>query len=233
MARAGFRWNDPHALAAAAAELREAPGWEGIFTHFHSADSDPASVASQWERFHAVLSALPRRPLLVHAANSAAALRGAAFAGNLVRPGIFLYGGEAGGPAPRPVASLRARVVAVRRIGAGDPVSYGAAWRAPGPTTIATAAVGYADGLPRAAEVASRPDRLVELRGRPVTIAGRVTMDMTMLATGDGPAAVGDVVTVFGGIVSLDAQARAAGTIAYELLTSLGARLPRRYAGAP
>jgi alanine racemase len=55
---------------------------------------------------------------------------------------------------------------------------------------------------------------------------------MTMIATGDEPVAAGDVVTVFGGLVSLDAQARSAGTIAYELLTSLGARLPRRYAGA-
>jgi len=232
MARAGIRWDDREALAAAAALLGEAGGWEGVFTHFHSADSDPASVACQWERFRTVLELLPRRPPLIHAANSAASLRGPAFAGDLVRPGIFLYGGNAGGLPPRPVASLRARVVAVRRVRPGDPVSYGATWRAPGPTTIATVAVGYADGLPRAAEVAAAPARLVELGGRPVPIAGRVTMDMTMIATGDEPVAVGDVVTVFGGIVSLDAQARSAGTIAYELLTSLGARLPRRYVGA-
>jgi alanine racemase len=233
MARAGLRWDDGAALAAVAGLLEDAPGWEGVFTHFHSAETDPGSVTAQWERFQGVIAALPRRPAMVHAANSAAALRGPALAGDLARPGIFLYGGEAGGPAPRPVAALRARVVAVRRVRAGDTVSYGAAWRAPGPTTIATAAVGYADGLLRAAEVAGRPDRLVELGGRAVPVAGRVTMDMTMVAAGDDPVAVGDVVTVFGGVVSLDTQARSSGTIAYELLTSLGARLPRRYVGAP
>ena len=232
MSRAGIRWDDREALAAAAAELRDCRGWEGIFTHFHSAEDVAESVRGQWERFHAVLAALPRRPALVHAANSAAALRNSAFAGDLVRPGIFLYGGAAGEWTPTPVAALRARVVAVRRVGAGDPVSYGATWRAPQATTIATVAAGYADGLPRAAEVTGRPARVVEIHGRPFPIAGRVTMDMTMVAVGDEPVAIGDVVTVFGGVVSLDAQARSAGTIAYELLTSLGARLPRRYAGA-
>jgi alanine racemase len=233
MSRAGIRWDDRRALDAVAGLLRAAAGWEGALTHFHSAESDPGSLVGQWERFRGVLAVLPGRPPLVHAANSAAALRGRAFAGDLVRPGVFLYGGEAGGVAPRPVASLRARVVAVRRVSAGEPVSYGAAWQAPGPTTIATVAVGYADGLPRAAQVAGTPERVVELAGRTIPIAGRVTMDMTMIATGDEPVAVGDVVTVFGGVVSLDAQARSAGTIAYELLTSLGARLPRRYVGAP
>ena len=71
----------------------------------------------------------PRRPALVHAANSAAALQGRCYAADLVRPGIFLYGGGAGGPPPRPVAALRTRVVAVRTLEAGDSVSYGATWR--------------------------------------------------------------------------------------------------------
>ncbi|HUF35286.1 MAG TPA: alanine racemase [Gemmatimonadales bacterium] len=232
MARAGFRWDDRHALDAVAGEASDAPGWEGVYTHFHSADTDAASIECQWDRFRAVLAALPRRPPLIHAANSAAALRGPAFAADLVRPGIFLYGGDAGGVAPRPVVSLHARVVAVRRVGVGDTVSYGASWRAPSATTIATAAVGYADGFPRASEVARSHPRVVELQGRKVVVAGRVTMDMIMVAVDQGPVRVGDVVTVFGGIVSLDDQARAAGTISYELLTSMGARLPRLYAGA-
>ena len=130
MARAGIRWTDGPALAAAGARLRDAAGWEGIFTHFHSADSDPPSAAVQWERFQGVLGALPRRPALVHAANSAGALCGRAYAGDLIRPGIFLYGGEAGATRPAPVASLRARVLGVRRLDPGDPVSYGATWHA-------------------------------------------------------------------------------------------------------
>jgi alanine racemase len=232
MARSGIPWDDETALREAARLLGSATGWEGVFTHFHSADSDPGSVAEQWRRFQSVVLALPRRPPLVHAANSAAALAGAAYAADLARPGIFLYGGQAGesAPAPRPVAALRARVVAVREVAAGESVSYGATWRAPWRMTVATLGIGYGDGLPRAAEWndEDRP-RQVELGGRTVPLVGRVTMDMCMVAVEDGRVAVGDVATVFGGIVSLDEQARAAGTISYELLTALGNRLPRCY----
>jgi alanine racemase len=143
----------------------------------------------------------------------------------MVRPGIFLYGGEAGGEPPRPVAALRARVVAVRRVGPGDSVSYGATWQAARPTTIATLAIGYADGVHRTLSgrgVAEICDTV-----RPV--AGRVTMDMTMLDVGDLPVAPGDVATLFGGRVSLDTQATAGRTIGYELLTALGPRIPRIY----
>jgi alanine racemase len=232
MGRAGFRWDDRDTIQALAAELESSPGCEGIYTHFHSADVDPASVSCQWERLRAVLGVLPRRPALVHAANSAAALRGPDFAGDLVRPGIFLYGGTASGPSPRAVAALRTRVVALRRVPAGETVSYGGIWRAPRDTTVATLGIGYADGWHRAAAVTQQPARVVELRGRTAPVVGRVTMDMTMISA-DGGAEIGDVVTLFGGLVSLDAQARSSGTIAYELLTSLGARLPRRYTGAP
>jgi alanine racemase len=232
MARAGIRWDDEPALRETARLLGSAPGWEGVFTHFHSADSDPGSVTAQWTRFQSVVSALPRRPSLVHAANSAAALCGRQYAADLARPGIFLYGGNAGAsaPEPRPVASLRTRVLAVRSLGAGESVSYGATWRAPRDTTVATLGIGYADGLPRAAErkEESRPRR-IELRGRAVPLVGRVTMDMCMVAVDDGQVAPGEVATVFGGLVTLDEQARAAGTISYELLTALGSRLPRCY----
>jgi alanine racemase len=113
-------------------------------------------------------------------------------------------------------------------------VSYGATWSADRRTTIATLALGYADGFPRATAehgAPSRPGRVVELQGRIHPVIGRVTMDLTMIAV-DGPVAPGDVATVYGGSVSLDQHAAAAGTISYELLTGLGARLPRRYGGA-
>ena len=233
MSRAGIRWDDGAAVRAASDALRGTTGWEGVFTHFHSADSDPTSVVQQWERFEHVLGALPRRPALVHAANSGGALRGGAHAADMIWPGIFLYGGGAGGTAPRPVATLRARVLAVRRIEAEDTVSYGAAWRAPRSTTVATLGLGYADGFLRAAHVAGRGSeavpRLVELGGALVPVVGRVTMDMTMVDAGGARPAPGDVATIYGGRVSLDQQAAAAGTIAYELLTALGARVPRRY----
>ncbi len=234
MSRSGIRWDDSAGLAALRARLADAPAWEGASTHFHSADADAAATQRQWERFQAVLATLPRRPALVHAANSAAALRGHRYAGDLIRPGIFLYGGGAAGTAmPEPVVAFRARVVAVRVVPAGETVSYNATWRADRPTTIATITAGYADGIPRAAVergAPERPLRMVELGGEVVPIVGRVTMDMCMVAT-PHPVAVGDVATLYGGLVSLDDHAKAAGTISYELLTAIGGRVPRRYGG--
>jgi alanine racemase len=228
MGRAGVRWDDAHALDAMRAALRDGAACEGILTHCHSADVAPATCEVQWQRFSDVLASLPVRPRLVHAANSAAALLGSHFAGDLVRPGIFLYGGDAGA-SPEPVAALRARVVAVRRIPAGATVSYGATWTAPRDTTIATLGIGYADGVLRS--LSGRGT--AELCGRVRPIVGRVTMDMTMIDVGDEPVAVGEVATLFGGLVTLDAQAGAAGTISYELLTALGRRVERRYFGGP
>jgi alanine racemase len=232
MARAGVRWDDTDALADVAAQLAGARGWEAAFTHFHSADTNPPSAAEQWRRFQSALGRLPRRPALLHAANSAAALQGRCYAADLVRPGIYLYGGDAGGPPPRPVAALRARVVAVRTLEPGETVSYDATWTAPRRCTIATLGIGYADGVPRAVGLAEAVPRVVELGGMTVPLVGRVTMDMCMVMVDHAPVAVGDVATVFGGRVTLDAQARAAGTIAYELLTALGPRVVRRYRGA-
>lgn len=222
MARAGFRFDEGGGWQSLLADSR---GWEGVFTHFHSADSDPRSVDRQWLRFQEMLRTLPRRPALVHAANSAAALRGPACAADLVRPGIFLYGGDVPGTAARPVVRLRARVVALRTVRAGESVSYGATWIAPKDTRVATLAVGYADGVPRALSNGGA----VELQGRVVPIVGRVTMDLLMVAV-DAACALGDVATIFGGLVSLDEQARRAGTISYELLTAMGPRIARRYA---
>jgi alanine racemase len=225
MARAGIRYDDGDALAALRPMLKAADGaWEGVFSHFHSADSDPAATERQWLRFQHVLAALGRRPTFVHAANSAAAMVGDRYAADLVRPGVFLYGGAAGEATPAPVASVRARVVAVRQLMAGESVSYAGTWMASAPVTIATLAIGYADGLLRS--LGNRG--AVEIGGVRAPIRGRVTMDMTMI---EAPASteVGDVATLFGGMISLDEQAAAAGTIAYELLTALGPRVRRRY----
>ncbi|HEX2611629.1 MAG TPA: alanine racemase C-terminal domain-containing protein, partial [Gemmatimonadales bacterium] len=218
-------------LEAVRDTLARAPGWEGVFTHFVSAESDPKMTALQWTRFQEIVSSLPRRPSLVHAANSAAALAGQTYAGDLVRPGIFLYGGEAGARPPRPVAALRGQVVALRSIQTSDPVGYNATWRAQRPTLIATISVGYADGLPRSgAQPISDQPRQLELGGRLVPIVGRVTMDMCMVAV-DEHVAVGETATVYGGLISIDQQAAMAGTVSYELLTRLGSRVSRCYQG--
>lgn len=225
MNRAGFHWRDQPAIAALRDRLKQARGWEGVFTHFHSPDTDPASVPAQLDRFCAVLNALPRGVALVHTANSAAAGLPAVRGGDLARPGIFLYGGDAGTPRAEPVARLSARVIAVRRVEPGDSVSYGATWNAPRATTIATLSIGYADGVPRS--LGNRG--VVELNDEVVPIAGRVTMDMLMVDVGDNPPRPGDIATLYGGRVTLDEQAQRADTNAYELLTSVSSRVERRY----
>lgn len=226
--RAGLPFDDPVMLERARSLLAAAPGWEGVFTHFHSADTDPGSAAIQWQRLHDAVARLGRRPRWIHAASSAGCFAGQ-FGGDLARPGIFLYGARAGNRCGEPVARFEARVVALRRIGPGQTVSYGATWTASRPTTIATIAAGYGDGLPRS--LASRG--LIELAGGLHPIAGRVTMDMTMCDVGDVPVVPGTVATIFGGLISVDAQADAAGTIAYELLTGLGRRVVRCYHPSP
>src|SRR5207253_5945465 len=119
--------------------------------------------------------------------------RDRAFAFDAVRTGIYLYGGSPGDgiPAGKPVLELRARVVAVRRLRAGDSVSYNATWTAPRDTTIATLGIGYADGVRRF--LARSGEAHVLLGGRRVPIVGRVTMDLTMVDTGDAPVEMGDV----------------------------------------
>jgi alanine racemase len=228
MSRAGFRWDDAPALERARSVLQKAPGWEGVYTHFLDAESNAKATALQWSRFQESLPALPRRPHLIHAANSAAALQGVRYAGDLVRPGIFLYGGAAGPATPEPVAALRARVVATRRLNPGDTVGYGGSWEAPRSSMIATLAVGYADGFPRSARNSLPGVREIELNGRVVPIVARVTMDMCM-ALVEHPVQIGDVGTVYGGLISLDRQAELAGTISYELLIRIGGRVSRRY----
>ena len=229
MARSGIRWDRVAAVRAAL----DTPQLEGVFAQFHSADVVGNATDVQLERFQAVLSQLPRRPALRHVANSAAALRDRKYAFDLVRPGIFLLGGAPGEglPAGRPVVSLRARVVSVRRLAAGEPVSYGARWTAPRETTIATLGIGYADGPRRRLGLGSGAHVL--LNGRRCPIAGVVTMDFMMVDAGDVPVRVGDVATLLGEAggerVTLAQFAEWSGEVQHAVLTSFGTRPPRIY----
>jgi alanine racemase len=227
MARWGLWWES---FGAEAARFAGAPGFEGVFTHFHSAGERPASVTEQWGRFQAAVASLPTRPPLVHAANSTALLDFPDTAGDLVRPGIFLYGGRAGSHAPRPVVQWRARVLTTRWLAAGATVSYGATWRAAARTCVATLAAGYADGVPRSLSNVGA----VLVGGCRAPIAGRVTMDFTMVACADREPRGGDAATLIGAdgdaAIALDDFAAAAGMISYEILTGLGRRVARVYA---
>jgi alanine racemase len=238
MGRTGFDWRDAGRWAPALAErCTDRVRWTGVFTHFHSADvEDRASATEQWERFGATLVQLPvpRERLMVHASNSAAALRWPELALDAVRPGIFLYGGEAapgvpGVPPPEPVVSVRARLALVRDAPAGSTVGYGATHVAEGPERWGTLTIGYGDGLPRI--LGNRGYALV--RGRRVPIIGRISMDLTTVRLDAVPdAAAGDPVTLIGNNgeerITVDEVADRADTIAYEVLVSVGSsRMPR------
>jgi alanine racemase len=224
MGRRGFPWEAKDALAPM---LEDASGFEGLCTHFHSADFDPASVRAQWERFSAVLGALRVRPRLVHAANSAAALRHPEVAGDLVRPGIFLYGGAAGEVRPEPVVTWRSRVLEYAEREAGSNVGYDGTYATPSRRGFATLAVGYADGFPRA--LSNRGTVL--LCGERRRVAGTVMMDMTVVEA--GPEVGGGCATLLGSegeeTITVDDMASAADTISYEVLTGIGLRVERRY----
>lgn len=177
-------------------------------------------------------------------ANSAGIFLGPDFALDLVRPGIALYGGAPfnGGDNPmRAVATLEARVVQVRRARAGETASYGAHGALSRDSAIAVVSTGYADGYHRASSFAGVPLRQAVaagghglVHGRRVPVLGRVTMDLTLFdVTELGPegVAVGDWIELFGPNIAVDEAATAAGTISYEMLTSLGRRYHRRYVG--
>jgi alanine racemase len=227
MGRAGVDWRDTTHLRAV---LNAGGQPDGVFTHFHSAETDAESMAVQEGRFADVVAAMPTRPASVHAENSAAMLQRGASKFDCARPGIALYGVSVG-PAqwePRGVVRLSAPVVELRQVSAGDSVSYGATWRAPGPRRIATVAVGYADGYPRGAGNRAT----ATINNRQVPVVGLVTMDMTMCDVTDVPCSVGDSVTLIGGDAdsSVASLAADAGRSPYEVLTGLRARASRLHA---
>jgi alanine racemase len=227
MSRTGVR---PEALSEWM-ELLDTPSFEGCFTQFHSADRDEPATAKQWEKLTQAVESMRRRPALVHASNSAGALRGKKFAGDLIRPGLFLYGGAPGDGLPegRPVAHVHAQVLSVRRIAAGDTVSYGATWMAPRATTVATLGIGYADGVRRA--ISRARDAFVLLNGKHYPYVGVITMDLIMIDVGDDPVERGEVATLLGGsgeqCITLRQYAEWSEESQYAILTGLGRRLNR------
>ncbi|MBK5188676.1 MAG: alanine racemase, partial [Gemmatimonadaceae bacterium] len=230
MSRAGIRWDETRALA----QLLRAHPPAGAFTHFHSASLDDETMEEQEARFERALAELPARPPVLHAENSSALARRERSRWSLARPGIFLYGVGGGARAivePEPVISMRARIVELRTVRAGESVSYDATFRAERELRVATLPVGYADGYRRA--LGNRAHALIA--GRRAPVLGVVTMDMTMLDVTDVDASVGSVATLIGsdGAEWLDVAtvAELAGASPYEILTGLHARLPRHYLG--
>jgi alanine racemase len=214
----------------------------GIWTHFAHADApEHPTVLRQQEVFFEAVADAERaglRPEIRHLANSAATLVHPSAHADLVRPGIAMYGLT---PVPqidddfglRPAMTVRARLALVKRLPAGQGISYGHAYAPAVDTVVGLVPAGYADGIPRNATNAA-PVLVGDLH---TTIAGRVCMDQFVVDLGPGAtASAGDVVTLFGGAPgepTAQQWADATDTISYEIVSRIGPRVPRLHVGGP
>jgi alanine racemase len=234
MGRLGCRPEELPGLAAAvdAAGRRARP--VGLLTHFADAEGDPAFTRLQDRLFVEAAAELTRRwpGVLLHAANSAAALLHPETRHDLVRCGIAIYGypppNVPEGSGFRPALRMVARVAQVKTVRRGESVGYGRTWIAERSTRVATVAAGYADGVQRAQSNRG----MVLVGGRRCPIVGRVSMDQMAVDVSEvGAARPGDEVVIIGcqGEERLGAEAVAAasGTISYEVLCAVSARVPR------
>ena len=209
-----------------------------VMSHLACAD-DPghAMNARQRQRFLEATALLPQASRSLAASDGL--MLGHDFHFDLVRPGYALYGGQAfgGGPTPvEPVVQVASRILQVRDVPSGETVGYSATWTARGSRRIATIAAGYADGLFRHLSASNdRPGGVAIVCGTRCPFVGRVSMDLVTLDVTDVPGAEvgrGDVAELIGPDLPIEAVGAAAGTIGYEVLTSLSRRFHRAYVGA-
>jgi alanine racemase len=219
---------------------------EGTFTHFASAEDFTAQQTNEQEKVFlaclARLRALGISPGIVHMANSGAICARPSTWADMVRPGAILYGyyqsfdppqkkqEVMGQVALRPCLSLRARIISLRNVPAGEGVGYAARFVTTRPSRIAVINAGYADGVVRART--NRGWALV--RGKRVPLVGTISMDLTTLDLTDVPEAVlGDVVTIYGkdgdAAIEVSEVAHEIGTVTSDLLCALGRRVPKFY----
>lgn len=211
---------------------------EGLWTHLARSEDDEVTTKEQIALFHRAIDdarAGGHAPRYLHAANSAGSILHPEAHFDIVRPGIAIYGIE---PGPgvgsrlglRPALSWRSSVAMVKRLPAGERVSYGHRYRLEHDSTIATVPVGYADGYARA--LSSRADVLIG--GRRCRVAGNVTMDQILVDCDDALVEPGDEVVLLGRQddeeVTAEDLAQQAETIGYEIVTRIGERVPREYA---
>lgn len=229
MTRAGLSAVDVAALCADH-DLRQGLNLVLVMSHLACADEPGHELNRlQLARFEALRKCWPGVPWSI--ANSAGIFLAPDFHGDLVRPGIALYGGRPAASGDNPVQEvvrLESRVLQVRQLTHQASVGYGATQALAPPARVATVGIGYADGYPRS--LSGRGCAL--WRGQRAPVAGRVSMDLLTLdvsAAGFADLAAGDWVTLIGNGLALEEVAAAAGTVNYELLTSLSRRADRSY----
>jgi alanine racemase len=233
--RLGLPGAEVEALAGAERELFDHFELSLVMSHLACAD-EPTHQMNERQRllFDTLRARLPAAPASL--ANSGGTFLGPAYHYDLVRPGIALYGGRAfeGGANPMQwVVQLQARILQIRDVAAGKSIGYAAAYVTERPARIATIACGYADGFLRALSGPSgKPGPVGFIGAHPVTVVGRVSMDLITLDVTDVPpkeAVRGAWVEVLGSRTTIDDLTDRAGTIGYELLTRLGRRVLRFY----
>ena len=210
---------------------------EGIWTHLAKSEDDAETTRTQLARFDTALASAGAAgfvPSLRHAANSGGVLRHPEAVYDLVRPGIALFGiaPDPGVEADlRPALTWRSSVAFARRLAKGERLSYGHRYELARDAMVATVPVGYADGYPRT--LSSKADVLI--RGERCRVAGNVTMDQLLVDCGDLDVRAGDEVVLLGSQGDHEVTgwelAGLAETIAYEIVTRIGQRVPRVYAG--
>ena len=239
LSRNGSYVDDWPDLLAAVAKAQAAGEVEavGIWSHFAYAD-EPGhpTIAKQIAAFREAIDTAARagiEPQVRHLANSAATLTLPEAHFDLVRPGVAVYGLS---PVPQqgdfgltPAMTLRAAAASVKRVRAGEGVSYGHQYTTSRDTTLVLVPLGYADGIPRLATNVGP----VAINGQRFTVSGRVCMDQFVVDVGDLPVSPGDEVVLFGrgrdGQPTAQDWADAVGTIHYEIVTRIGPRVPRTY----
>jgi alanine racemase len=244
LGRAGSTPRDWPDLVEAAAKAQADGSIEvvGIWSHLAYADRPlHPTIETQRLAFEAALEVAATAgldPQVRHLANSAATLGLPNTHYDMVRPGVAIYGlspgpevGSAAELGLSPAMTLRSQVALVKRVPEGQGVSYGHRYTTTIETTLALVPLGYADGVPRALTNVGE----VAINGRRYRIAGTVCMDQFVLDVGDNTVQVGDEVVLFGsgrdGEPTAEDWANAMGTINYEIVTRVGARVPRTYVG--
>jgi alanine racemase len=231
----------PADLAAYVGRVRDRGfALDALWTHLARSEEDPATTKEQLDRFQDAVASVRsagHEPGMLHAANTAGSILYPEARLDLVRTGIGIYGVE---PASGVGAALglraamtwRSAVIMAKRLAAGERISYGHRYELERDAWIATVPVGYADGYPRA--LSSRADVLIG--GRRCRVAGSVTMDQLMVDCGDHEPRAGEPVVLLGTqgdeVVTANELGALAGSIGYEILARVGARVPRRFIGA-